>query len=80
MGYPWFGPPFPQDSTPIPHADQNEDIAGNTSESHCGAPTVGLTDTPQNDNVILPRADLDSKELVAVPNPHETEAFDISQY
>ena len=70
-----LGPPFPHDGTPIPHADQNDDIAGGTSESHCGAPTVGLTDTPQNDNGTLPRADLGSKELFAVPHPHETEAL-----
>ena len=42
-----IGPPFPHDGTPIPHADQNNDIAGGTSESHCGAPTVGLTEAPQ---------------------------------
>ena len=70
-----LGPPFPHGSTPIPHAGQNDDITGDTSESHCGAPTVGLTDTPLNDNVTLPRADLSSKELVAVPYPHETEAL-----
>ena len=70
-----LGPPFPHNGTPIPHADQNNDIAGGTSESHCGAPTVGLKDTPQNDNGTLSHADLGSKELVAVPHPHETEAL-----
>ena len=70
-----LGPPFPHNGTPIPHADQNNDIAGGTSESHCGAPTVGLKDTPQNDNGTLSHADLGSKELVAVPHPHETEVL-----
>ena len=70
-----LGPPFPHNGTPIPHADQNNDIASGTSESHCGAPTVGLKDTPQNDNGTLSHADLGSKELVAVPHPHETEAL-----
>ena len=67
-----LGPPFPHGSTPISHAGQNDDITGDMSESHCGAPTVGRTDIPLNDNVTLPRADLSSKELAAVPYPHET--------
>ena len=70
-----IGPPFPHDGTPIPHVDQNNDIAGGTSESHCGAPTVGLTEAHQNDNGSLSHADLGSKELVAVPHLHETEAL-----
>ena len=48
---------------------------GSTSEIHCGAPTVGLTDTPQNDKGPLSHADLGSKELVDVPHPHEPEAL-----
>ena len=77
MGYPWLDlfHHFSQAGTHPPHADQNNDIAGGTSESHCGVPTVGLTDTPQNDNGTLSHADLGSKELVAVPHPHETEAL-----
>ena len=70
-----LGPPFPHGSTPIPQTGQNDDITGDMSESHCGAPTVGRTDTPLNDNVTLLRADLSSKELAAVPYPHETEAL-----
>ena len=76
-GVPMVGlvPPFPHAGTHPPHADQNNDIAGGTSESHCGAPTVGLTDTSPNDNGTLSHADLGSKELVAVPHPHENEAL-----
>ena len=70
-----LGLPFPHAGAPIPHADQNNDIVGSTSEIHCGAPTVGLTDTPQNDNGPLFHAELDSKELVDVPHPHEPEAL-----
>ena len=70
-----LGLPFPHAGAPIPHADQNNDIVGSTSEIHCGAPTVGLTDTPQNDNGPLFHAELGSKELVDVPHPHEPEAL-----
>ena len=76
-GVPMVGlvPPFPHAGTHPPHADQNNDIADGTSASHCGVPTVGLTTTPQNDSGTPSHADLGSKELVAVPHPHENEAL-----
>ena len=40
-----LGPPFPHGSTPIPQTGQNDDITGDVSESHCGAPTVGRART-----------------------------------
>ena len=65
----------PHAGTPTPHTNPNNDAEGSTSEIHCGAPTVGLTDTPQNDNGPLSHADLGSKELGDVTHPHEPEAL-----
>ena len=77
MGYPWLDLVrlFLTMVHPFHMLTRTTTSRGGTSESHCGAPTVGLTDTPQNDNGTLSHADLGSKELVAVPHPHETEAL-----
>ena len=77
MGYTWLAlvRRFLMVAHPFPQTGQNDDITGDVSESHCGAPTVGRTDTPLSDNVTLLRADLSNKELAAVPYPHETEAL-----
>ena len=69
-------PPYPHTGTHPPHADQNNDIVGDTSEIHRGVPTVGLTDTSNNDNATPSHAVLGSKDFAAVPHLHDDEMLE----
>ena len=69
-------PPFPHAGTHPPHADQNNDIADGTAESHCGVPTVGLSAIPQKVSSTHSHADIGSEEPVTFPHAHENAALE----